>query len=130
MTEPILKLRQALSSKYVPINNGTLLMRTDTGRLELDLGDTRFPISDIATVTSLPLAPVNGRLYFYAGDLYIRYDNAWKQLNASTEHLHTLLGIDPDEGSETAYLTEKGTFKQVPPGLTEDEVIALILALS
>lgn len=128
-TGPTLKLRHGLSSQGIPVTDGALILRTDTEQLEIDIGGERHSISEVVVAPVLPMAPVVGKLYLSNGSLLTHVNGDWVKLNVATDTVRAVLGIDPDTGGGYKFLNQKGVFTETP-GLTEDEVIALIMALS
>ena len=85
MSATLLKLKYALSSDTVAVENGSLLIRTDTGRMEVDLGGVRHDITDVRQAAELPLAPVMGKLYIHGDGLWLHNGTSWIQLVTSAD---------------------------------------------
>lgn len=92
MSATLLKLKYALSGDTVAVENGSLLIRTDTGRMEVDLGGVRHDITDVRPAAELPLAPVMGKLYIHGDGLWLHNGTSWIQVDSPTTPVTTLTG--------------------------------------
>lgn len=67
----------------LPIVDGQIIVTKDTGEVYRDIGDTRLPLCvPLAIVSSLPLAPISGRLYLLTTDytLHIFHNGDWRDV--------------------------------------------------
>lgn len=67
----------------LPIIDGQVTVTTDTGEVFRDIGSSRLPLCvPLAIVSSLPLAPITGRLYLLTTDytLHIYHNGGWRDV--------------------------------------------------
>ena len=67
----------------LPIVDGQIAVTKDTGEVYRDIGNPRLQLRvPLAIVSSLPLAPITGRLYLLTTDytLHIYHDGDWRDV--------------------------------------------------
>lgn len=70
-----------------PVKDGQIIVLTDTGEMYRDIGDTRLALcTPLGIVSSLPLAPISGRLYLLTSDytLHIYMNGSWQSVGIHT----------------------------------------------
>lgn len=74
-----------------PIISGQLICCVDTGNFYRDINNTvRIPLgNDIIFVTSLPLAPISGKIYLLKPNKLYIYDDDWLLINEQFEPIIT-----------------------------------------
>lgn len=106
-----LSLYEVLQSQLseVPVVDGRLVVCTDTGNLYRDTASSRILLgSNVTQVSSLPLAPIVGRLYFVSPDQLYVY-NGSEYVNLSTGVLYNTFGDNVDGSINQSFLTDEIT---------------------
>lgn len=75
----MLALVRAASGAHVPFRDGQVIIRTDTGTVEADIGGGRIVLSGIEGVDSLPSAPLD-RLYLCGGAFWAHDGTSWVRI--------------------------------------------------
>lgn len=97
----------APSSRTVPVVDGQLVVRRDTGRLYVDYGSSRIAISDVEYASSYPLAPKSDRLY-------VTPDGARLYHNGSYTELGVHRSVTEIPAATTSYTLSDGVYTHAP----------------
>lgn len=97
----------APSSSTVPVVDGQLVVKRDTGRLYVDYGSSRIAISDVEYANSYPLAPKSDRLY-------VTPDGARLYHNGSYTELGVHRSVTEIPSATTSYTLSDGVYTHAP----------------
>jgi hypothetical protein len=75
----VCRLVRALSHDHVPVVDGQVLVRTDTGAVELDIGSRRVQSASILGVDALPEAPED-KIYLWNRCFWAYSETGWLRL--------------------------------------------------